>query len=73
MGGWLAKIVALFGVELIQRLMGPLIAAFNKWVAEQAQKKQDEAKTAEVLKKVQDAKTEQEIIDAARHSASNSK
>lgn len=71
MGAWFGKVLAWFGVELVERLMGPLIAWAQRKIAEMQKKKEDRAETAEVLEGTKNAETEAERIEAARRSARN--
>lgn len=71
MEAFLAKLAAIFSVEMIKRILEPLIQWLINLAARKQQEARDEKATQEVLEQVQKAQTNEERIEAARRSARN--
>lgn len=71
MTGFLAKIAAIFTVEVLQRVLQPLLQMIIRAIERNRAKNADQKETSDVLEAVKSAQTEAEKIEAARRSARN--
>lgn len=68
---FLSSIVGYVITALISALGGFLLKMLHSWQQDRAAKAADEQKTADAVKALQDAKTKQELEDAAKQIAGN--